>query len=125
MRNLVLSICAICLNEPVFAGSATLFDCKMTSECINEGGCAETDVDLAVERSAGSAHPFSLITPAETIEGVFLDDNNPDAATYLLARATGAYHLLSVTVDGKAYWSAHLPGAEMVITYLGTCEAGS
>jgi len=125
MRTLILSLFALWISNPVFAGSATLFDCKMTSECINEDGCADAEVNLAVERSAGSAHPFSLITPAETIEGVFKDDNDPDAATYLVARATGAYHLLSVAVDGKAKWSVHLPGAELVITYLGTCEAGS
>lgn len=104
------------------AGTATLFACTMTRECINAEPCADTNVDLSVEQSKGNAAPFQLYTPAETVDGVFSDDNDPAGATFFIARSTGAYHLLSVDTDKNAVWNVQMPMSEIVLTYFGTCE---
>ena len=104
------------------AGTATLFACKMSRECINAEPCAGTDVDLNVEQSKGNAAPFQLYTPAETVNGVFSDDNDPAGATFFVARSTGAYHLLSVDAGRNAVWSVQMPISNIVLTYFGTCE---
>ena len=110
------------LASGAMAGSATLFECQITHECLDQEACAESGFELQIERSAGSSDPFQLITPAETIDGVFMDDNSPVAATHLVARQTGAYHMLTIQTDGALRWSVHMPIAEMAISYFGTCE---
>lgn len=107
---------------PAQALDATLYDCQMGTECFGQETCAATQFELLVERNAGHAAPFRLITSAQTIDGVFRDDNDPNGATYFIARVAGGYSLLSILPDGAANWSVHLSDAGTVITYFGQCE---
>lgn len=112
-----------CCATTSAAASETLFACTMTRECIADESCNETNLDLTVEKHADMTGPFQFITPAETIDGQVISRASDSGDTSFLGRAATSVYLLNVGDSGDSVWLVHLPDAEMVITYLGSCAA--
>lgn len=102
--------------QPVFAERLS---CAFETECMGADGCSETDFSIDV----------TLLDPTSEISTVFGDFHGATsrAAGFDTVHAhvpdTGDSYLLSVSENGQAYFSVHMPSSEMVLYYAGTCEA--
>lgn len=124
MKKVCLTIILALSATSSIAADSTLFECKMTRECIAGENCTETQFEFQAAKPADATLPFRFLTPAETIDGIALRRHAASGGTSLLGRSGTATYLLDITGGGSAVWLVHLPDAEMVITYFGSCSAG-
>ena len=83
--------------------------CQFTQECLLGDSCNETVFALTF-------NDIELVTDAETILGT-------GGQGFVSATDAATGHWITVTSSGAAYYSVHMPDAELIINYTGTCEA--
>jgi hypothetical protein len=94
--------------------------CHFATECIEAEPCAATDYAFDIETEGMRA---TLLTPSGDIEARL--GLTPEGATVLVGITSGGVHLLTLMDEaGTARYTAHLAGAGMALTYLGTCKEG-
>lgn len=121
-----LTIAVICLGPIAALADMT---CTFPTECIGGEACADSGYSVSINTAlspgslameGGLPEGDSIITDAETIPITW---TGAKAALAAFGNANGQLHLLSVSPDGEALYSVHVPSAGIAIVYLGTCEA--
>ena len=92
--------------------------CTFTEECFGTFACEETDYSIEVILDT----PMILSSMIEDLEVVYSEVT--EDRTQLVARGLGSLNLLTIGGD-RALMSVHIGSAPSVVTYHGTCEAGT
>jgi len=119
---------------PVPALASTIA-CQFSQECLSGETCSDTSFAATLEaqgpqnltNEAGdieiTAAFGTMTTDAETIAGILSFDKDTAGINLFVSFPASAGHYLTLQPDGAAYYTTHIPEAELAITYTGTCEA--
>jgi hypothetical protein len=107
MKAIALALAGL-VASPALAGPV----CVFTEECYMSLGCEPTDWELTVDHKSGR-----IMTLAETLEIIHVEDG---PAQQIVARGTGALHLLTIGAS-TALYTLHIGAGPASITYIGTC----
>ena len=117
---------AACLMGPNVATAGML--CSFATECMEGESCLESGFTLEVDTGlrpgalaaeGGLPTGDTIVTDSETIP-VTWAGAGPALAAF--GPTGSSFVMLSVAPDGAARYTAHLSGADLSLTYIGTCE---
>lgn len=116
---------AICLAALPNVATADL-SCVFESECLEGESCVESGFAVTVFTSISpgatlppdAPEPDRIVTDAETISVTWGADGDALAA---FGTAPSGFVMLSLAADGRARYTAHLPSADLSLTYIGQC----
>lgn len=115
MRYLITgALCALAL--PALADSWT---CKMTSECLDQEPCADTDYDVSLDALEGGFLLSDIAGERPMTEVAVLD--TPDQRAFVSKVQSMSVGLISLYPDGRAQYTVH--SADYSVRYSGKCEA--
>ncbi len=102
--------------------------CTFAIECMEGEDCMDSGFNLTVDTGlvpgslvaeGGFPTGDKILTDAETID-ITWAGSGPALAAFGSSKA--GFYMLSVAPDGAARYTAHLPAAELSLTYIGGCE---
>lgn len=97
-------------------------ECMEGDSCLESGFAFEVDTGLrpgTLAAEGGLPTGDTIVTDSETIP-VTWAGAGPALAAF--GRTGSSFVMLSVAPDGTARYTAHLPGADLSLTYVGACE---
>ncbi len=99
--------------------------CTFKTECIDADACEDTTFagSLAGQGGGPTADDLALLVTftSDSMEQEFI--GTATKSTYKLMNIVGtANNMMTITPDGTAHHTVHLPNVPMAITYIGTCK---